>query len=74
MKIKIKSEKKGFTLHLPMRLMAWIIKHGAEQSQSEESFKDIDLYKELKAAKKTFGRLKIVEIKSADGDVVEITL
>lgn len=74
MKIKIKTEGAGFTLHLPMYFGSLMIKNmfAAESRQCGYSLSDLN--KELRKARKNFGHINIVDIKSANGDIVQITL
>lgn len=74
MKIKIKSADAKFTIHLPMRVVVWVLKKNAQQNGTDPNFSSSKIVKELKAAKKNFGKLRIVEVHSANGDIVEITL
>ena len=81
MKIHIKSGEKSFTIPAPLSLVLKFISKGkvgegdkteAESDEGREQLKK--LAKGLKQAKKTWGNLAIVEVYSADGDEVIITL
>lgn len=82
MKIKIRSEKRGFTLYLPIILCAIPLKSFLQEKISDDDDDNDDklkisvssITKELKKARKIFGHLKIVDIESSSGDKVEITL
>ena len=81
MKIHIKSGGKSFTIPAPLSLALKFISKGkgdaeekteAEREEEREQLKK--LAKGLKEAKKTWGHLTLVEVYSADGDEVIITL
>lgn len=85
MKIHIKSGGKEFTIPAPLSLAIKFLSKGSisnseagieiTEEQAEEAKKQLKtLAKGIKEAKKQWGHLTIVEVKSADGDEVTITL
>lgn len=85
MKIHVKSEGKEFTIPAPLSLALKFLSKGSaskdeseaeiSEEQAEEAKKQLKtLAKGIKAAKKVWGNLVIVEVISADGDEVTITL
>ena len=67
----VTDESKKIVLHVPLWLGLRFALHMTPQNGREEMRA---LIRGLKAAKKQWGHLKIVEVISSDGDVVEITL
>ena len=81
MKIHIKSGGRSFTIPVPLSLALKFISKGrsdAEEKTEVEYEEEREQLKELarglKEAKKTWGHLTLVEVYSADGDEVIITL
>lgn len=80
MKIKIKSKEHTMTIPVPnamilskitARLIAKYVKtDGPALSKDQIGL----IFDELKKMRKTYGKMNIVEVHSADGDIVEITL
>lgn len=74
MKIKISSGTFKMTLHIPMRVAVSFMKRKADKSEKNADIRVSEVVKELKKARKNFGKMKIVDINSSNGDKVEITL
>lgn len=74
MKIKIKTDGTKFTLFLPMCFGSFMIKNMLTRESGQCGYSLSYLHKELKKARKNFGHIKIVDVRSANGDIVEITL
>ena len=85
MKIYIKLGGREFTIPAPLSLALKFLSRGSfdkvgsgveiSEVQAEEAKKQLKtLAKGIKEAKKQWGHLTIVEVKSADGDEVTITL
>lgn len=79
MYIKIRAEGKRFTLPLPNFLFdlgAWgmgiALKKNSEIPLTKEQVKQ--LVRALKEAKRTYGHLTLVDIETAQGDIVKIVL
>ncbi len=73
MKIFIKSGKFRLRLFVGQRFALWFFKKQIGHSEvPDELWKT--LRRELKKAKKTFGKLSLVDIQSSNGDLVKITL
>ncbi len=85
MKIKINSKGKNINLIFPNRLFfnwftAWIAANAINNNSDDFPNKNIrardlrNFFDELNRVKKKHGNLKIVDIESANGDIVKITL
>ena len=81
MKIHVKSGGRSFTIPAPLSLAMKFIskgKGGVEEKSEAESEEEREQLKKLaqglRQAKKVWGNLAIVEVYSADGDEVIITL
>ncbi|HIU81338.1 MAG TPA: hypothetical protein IAB11_02480 [Candidatus Ornithoclostridium faecavium] len=83
MKIKIGSGKFKFSFYAPLWLCAIPLKSFLNEKAADCNYdgncKGSDLSvslltKELKKARKNFGHLKIIDVESASGEKVEITL
>lgn len=83
MKIKIGSGKFKFSFYAPLWLFAIQLKSFLNEKAADFNYDDNRkgsdlsvslLTKELKKARKNFGHLKIVDVESASGEKVEITL
>lgn len=79
MLIKVNSEEHRFTLPIPNCLLglgAWGLRVASRYSDdipvTPEQLRV--LIRELKKARRTFGRLTLVDIESADGEKVKIVL
>lgn len=73
MKIVIQSGKFRLRLIVGQRFALWFLKKKTSGSEiPAELWKT--LRRELKKAKKTFGKLSLVDIQSSNGDLVKITL
>lgn len=75
MKILVNDDIK-IKLYLPTRIAAWgIIKYVIKDDGTNKKPSVGELTKELKKARKNFGKLKLVEITNKEGKtIVEITL
>ena len=75
MKIFVNNDKK-IKLYLPTRIAAWgIIKYVMKDDGADKKPSVGELARELKKARKNFGKLKLVEVKNKEGKtIVEITL
>lgn len=84
MKIKIRSDKFRLCFYAPLWLCAIPMKNflteknnagdKAESKGEEISISVSSIIKELRKARRNFGHLKIVDVESASGEKVEITL
>ncbi len=73
MKIFIQSGKFRLRLVVGLRFALWLFKKKTSGAEVPDEVWKI-LRRELKKAKKTFGKLPLVDIQSSDGDIVKITL
>lgn len=84
MKIKIKSEGKNINLVFPTRLLvnrftasigAEVINENSGSGDMEINAKDLQkLFNEINRIKRKYPKLVLVDVESANGDIVKITL
>ena len=84
MKIQVKAEGRDIKIFLPTNLVfsrgtAWLANH-AGRVYAEDALKDIPpealeaLFAEIRRIKRRYGSWELVEVRSADGEVVNVTL
>lgn len=81
MKIFVRTDGHSFTIPVPTSLIPFTLKLGRsfirlESAEETERLKMLidPLCRELKAARRNFGHMELVHVRSADGDEVIITL
>ncbi|MDD4189037.1 MAG: hypothetical protein PHX37_03015 [Eubacteriales bacterium] len=80
MKIKIRSKEHKFTIPVPNAMLfskitaRLIAKYARTDDLTVSKEQMAAILDELRKAKRLHGKMKIVEVNSADGDIVEITL
>lgn len=79
MKIKIKTEKAKFTLWFPTSLLCSKLTLSIALHASKETIEFNDKQKEmviaiLKKCKKEYKHVRLVDVETADGEIVQITV
>lgn len=75
MKVSIKADKMKFTIPIPLSLCGFIIRHIPNDQLTEElKVLIIEALKCVKGSSKEYKGIKIVDVETADGQEVKITL